>query len=622
MGATQSTNHPHLLDTSLGKLNGIEQRDKSGNPICHRYLKVPYAQPPTGQRRWRRPQPLPEPFSFSDPSGAPGDYTNFGPICPQPYYPIDKVFVPNPDAAPPIVNVQSEDCLYLNVWVPARKPPRSGWPVQVHLHGGWLQVGHANQGNETDPFDLLRCSTSRIIVVPTYRLNLFGFLAGADLASLAEDHAPGNYGFWDQRAALEWTSKHITHFGGDASNITVGGLSAGAHSSFFQLYYDSHLPSHQRLIKRIYLWSNAIAIQPPSSDSSTLTSQFNEVCTANSIPTHLSPTEKLSRLRSVPSEQLVASIPKLSQHTFRASTDDSFIPSTFLSSLHCGAFTTLLANHNISILASEVRDEYKLYKLVNPPHDYDSLVVQLLNYYPKHIVDAILKSDLYKLPNPNANSSSTPSGASNTDIADTYATVFAHIVADVQIHASVRNLTSLLLEPPSSSSNTSSSTPLETEKVTPLPTTNFLRAIIHWSPRCMTHFLHQSMALCHGSDSPIWWYSGYRCGWTDADKKAVDEYLSVFGRFLHGQGFSAVDRKAVRGEGVGGVGGGEGDGDVDVAMVRMFRDDGGSEYERDPRWERGMDIARVVWEAQKHLVSGQGNAVGEVEKGTEKESKL
>jgi carboxylesterase type B len=575
MGATQSTNHAHVLDTPHGKLQGIEQRDKSGKPICYRFLKVPYAQPPVGQLRWRRPQPFPS-FTFDGPNGRPGDYTNFGSVSPQPYYATDKARPEPPSsAAAAIVNTVSEDCLYLNIWVPAGKPPPNGWPVQFNIHGGWLQVGHANQGNETDPYDLLRHSPPRIIVAPTYRLNLFGFLAGAPIASQAEDPAPSNYGFWDQRAALEWTHKYISYFAGNPQNITVGGLSAGAHSTCWQLYYDIHLPPARRIIKRIYLWSNAVAIQPPSASSDSLTSQFNELCSVNNISTSLSASEKLSALRSLTSDQLVGSIPKMNQHTFRACTDNDFIPSSFLSQLQSGAFTSLLASRDISIFATEMREEWKLYKLVNPPHDYPSLLIQLQNYYPLPIVKAILESGLYDIPSSTSSTTTTTNTDSADNLADRFGTVFAHIVADIQIHASVRNLTSLLLSPTPSPSPTN----------TALPRKNVQRAIINWNPPCMDPYLHRSMSLCHGSDAPIWWYSGFRCGWNDADKAAADTFLETFGDFLYGKGL----------EGRGGV-----------ETVLNFGEDGKVEYIRDPDWERGMAVARVVREAQEGHFGGGG----------------
>ncbi len=585
MGATQSTNHAYTLSTPLGRLQGIEQRDKLGNPVCHRYVKVPYARPPIGQFRWRRPQSLPESFSFNSPSGAPGDYTSFGPICPQPYYPLDAVHVDDPTAAAPIDNVESEDCLYLNIWVPASPPPPGGWPVQFHIHGGWLQMGNALQAHDEDPFDLLASSTPRIIISPTYRLNLFGFLAGADLANCAEDPAPSNYGFWDQRCALEWTAKHISLFSGNPSNITVGGLSAGANSTFFQLYYDSHLPASQRLIKRIYLWSNAVAIQPAPTTSPNLTSQFDDLCAAHSIPTNLPPVEKLSRLRSIPASELITSLAKLTRHTFRGSTDGDFIPPSFLSSLHDGTFTTLLANHNISVLLGEVRDEYQLYKLVNPPHDHATLITQLKNYYPEPVVAALINpaNNLYTLPS----SSSTDS--------DAWATTFAKIVADVQVHASSRSFTNLLLNPPISSTTKN--------EIIPLPPQNVHRYRICWRAKSLDAYLKPEYGMFHASDTPIWWLSGYRMAWSDSDKQAARTFLAPFGKFLYGNAVPWGQRDA----------GGNAGEEVDSSKaeganekspagglrLRLLDEDGVTHEDvEDQEWERCMRIAEVVWGAQ------------------------
>jgi len=559
MGATQSTAHPHVLETKLGKLKGIEQRTLSGKPVCHRYAKVPYALPPTGFRRWRRPQVLPENFTFSDQDGQPGDYTTFGPICPQPIYSHGSAVLDNPLAAPPVANVQNEDCLYLNIWVPAQPPPPQGWPVQFHIHGGWLQVGDACQQNDHDPFDLLAHSTPRIIVAPTYRLNLFGFLAGEQLASVGEDAAPSNYGFWDQRAALEWTAKHISLFGGNPNNITVGGLSAGANSTFFQLYYDTYLPDSQRLIKRVYLWSNAVAIQPNATTSPALTGQFSDLCSVLNIPESATAGEKLSALRQIPSNDLIAALGKLKIHTFRASTDNAFIPPTFLSSLHSGTFTTLLAKHDISILFGEVRDEALLYKLVNPPSSYDSLLTQLVNYYPEPVVDALLP--LYPVPD------------ANDPDQEKWADVFSKIVADCQVHASLRGLTHVLLNPPPG-------------VTTPLPPRNVHRYHIAWRAASLDKWIAPSVGVCHAADTPIWWASGWRAGYTDDDKACAQKFLDPFGQFLNGEPTVRWGQHKTE------------------DRVRLLDSQGNvREDVEDELWARGMQVWNAVWKAQEGTVA-------------------
>jgi carboxylesterase type B len=91
-----------------------------------------------------------------------------------------------------------------------------------------------------------------IIVMPGYRVNAFGFLAGKELEDEARANGEtySNFGFWDQRTALEWTHDRIASFGGNKDNITVAGYSAGSYSTFQQLAYDVYLPQRSSIIKR------------------------------------------------------------------------------------------------------------------------------------------------------------------------------------------------------------------------------------------------------------------------------------------------------------------------------------------------------------------------------------
>jgi carboxylesterase type B len=559
MGATQSTQHSHVLETPLGKLAGTEQRDLSGRSVLRRYLRVPYGLPPVGQLRWRRPQPLPRDFSFNDASGGPGDYTKFGPICPQPVYGHSTAMLANPNAAPPIPSVQSEDCLYLNIWVPAESPPPGGWPVQFHIHGGWLQVGNAMQSHDYDPFDLIRDTTPRIIVSPTYRLNLFGFLGGEDVSTLKEDPSPSNFGLWDQRAALEFVGRHISYFGGNPDNITVGGLSAGANSTFFQLYYDTQQPAERRLIKRIYLWSNAVAIQPSATDSVALTSQFNELCDAHNIDISLPARTKLSKLRDVPSTALIESLSRLKSHTFRSSTDNAFIPPTFLDSLHSGRFTTQLAQHNISILIGEVADEANLYRLVNPPSDYPGLLTQLANYYPKPVVDSMLPH--WSLP-----------GKDSKD-AEAWTDIYAAMTASGQVHIPQRGFTHLLLHPPKQAG------------VMPLPEKNLFRYRIEWRAQSLDEWFQPQLGVCHAGDTPIWWCSGWRAGFTEEDKQKTTEWLRPFGEFLQGKEVNWGKKGGER---------------VFKVMDRRGKITSGV---RDELWDGNMTVWESVWRCQKDAVA-------------------
>jgi len=191
---------PVQVQTTDGRLEGYVT-----DGVGH-YLGIPYAQPPVGALRWRPPLP------------------------PTPWQGTLQV-VENPTACAQFLPlwpdlIGSEDCLYLNVWTPADKPP-GPMPVMVWLHGGGFFLGKGSFGND-DGAELAK--RSRVVVVSVdYRLGVFGFMAHPALT--AEDPAhpgSGNYGIEDQVAALRWVHKHIAAFGGDPTRVTVFGQSAGA----------------------------------------------------------------------------------------------------------------------------------------------------------------------------------------------------------------------------------------------------------------------------------------------------------------------------------------------------------------------------------------------------------
>lgn len=171
------------------------------------YFGIPFAAPPVDQLRWRAPQP---PDDWEGVRMA----TEFGPRAVQRYVYDDMRF------RSPMV---SEDCLYLNVWTPARKG-QTDLPVLLYFHGG---------GNTTGSGDELRYDGEKlakdgiIVVTANYRLGVFGFLAHEELSDEQGGHS-GNYGVLDQVAAVEWVRNNITAFGGDPNRITIGGESAGS----------------------------------------------------------------------------------------------------------------------------------------------------------------------------------------------------------------------------------------------------------------------------------------------------------------------------------------------------------------------------------------------------------
>ena len=173
------------------------------------YKGIPFAAPPVGDLRWRPPVRAAR-WTGTRKADA------FAPACMQ-------VGVSMPGETPPAV---SEDCLYLNIWTPAKaKTAREHLPVIVWIYGG----GYIN-GSAAMPLywgDRL-AQKGVIIVTIAYRLGPLGFLALPELTRESPHHSSGNYGLMDQIAALEWIQRNIAAFGGDPKCVTIAGQSSGS----------------------------------------------------------------------------------------------------------------------------------------------------------------------------------------------------------------------------------------------------------------------------------------------------------------------------------------------------------------------------------------------------------
>jgi len=197
--------------------NGLVQGTTLASGV-HVFKGIPYAAPPVGELRWRAPEPV---SSWQGIRNA----DKFGNVCMQstPAAPSDHKGRTVEDA---YGAAESEDCLYLNVWVPARKPSRH-LPVMVWIYGGGFSNGGASRP-QTDGEAFARDGI--VLVSFNYRGGVLGYLTHPELTREAPYHASGNYGSLDQIAALKWVQKNIAAFGGDPSNVTLFGQSAGSGS--------------------------------------------------------------------------------------------------------------------------------------------------------------------------------------------------------------------------------------------------------------------------------------------------------------------------------------------------------------------------------------------------------
>lgn len=194
-----------LLSGCEGGDRGVIRLDSG--PILRRadgvYRGIPYAAPPTGPWRWVPPRPV-------TPWTTPRRCDTFGPVCPQPGY----------------SGAMSEDCLFLNVWTPA-KSVSERLPVMVWIHGGAFTFGSGSD----ELYDGAALAAKGVVVVTfNYRLGVLGFLAHPGLSAESSHQVSGNYGLLDQVAALNWVQRNITQFGGDPHRVTIFGQSAGAES--------------------------------------------------------------------------------------------------------------------------------------------------------------------------------------------------------------------------------------------------------------------------------------------------------------------------------------------------------------------------------------------------------
>jgi para-nitrobenzyl esterase len=205
LAAAFATASAQTVVTDTGTFTGVPSPSDPGT--VHAFFGIRYAAAPEGAARWTPPQP-PTPPMGTVLADLPG------PACPQ--------------AGSTAPLPQSEDCLFLNVYLPATATPHSKLPVFLWIHGGALVTG---TGADYDP-SVMVAENDIIVVTINYRLGALGWLVEPGLLATSPSFFQnvgdaGNYGLMDQQFALQWVQRNIAGFGGDARKVTVGGESAG-----------------------------------------------------------------------------------------------------------------------------------------------------------------------------------------------------------------------------------------------------------------------------------------------------------------------------------------------------------------------------------------------------------
>lgn len=396
-GATDAK-RPTVTLPNQGKIIGItiipppaSSPSSSGSPV-EAFLGIPYAVPPTGDRRFRPAAPLQSPQATPPPAGTVLDASRYGPSAP------GKQLLAG---GPPLV--YDEDCLTANVFRPAQvvdvdeeasetgeekvaakqddgntKTTTTLLPVAVYIHGGAFNRGTASMHNTASMVGAAARRRPFVAVSFNYRIGALGFLP----SGLSAREGVLNLGLRDQIVLFEWVRDNIRAFGGDPGQVTLVGLSAGAHSVCLVIYrpfshttvcthnalqIGHHLmhitPGQKPLFHRVVIESGAPtsrAVRPPTAPVHE--AQFADFLAEAGVPPGLPEADVFPFLRRLPSEVIqraqVAVFDKYNpslQWAFQPVIDGDTIPRPPLASWQAGAW------HKVPIMTGFQRNEGSLY---------------------------------------------------------------------------------------------------------------------------------------------------------------------------------------------------------------------------------------------------------------------
>lgn len=313
------------VQTKKGKIEGIQKDGHSA------FFGIPYAKAPVGELRFKRPRET-EPWQGVFKADC------FGNRCLQPgqkegsFY--HKEFWNNPEYLPQ----ESEDCLYLNIWTPA-KTAQEKLPVALYIHGGAFVNGAGTNIN----FDgAAMASRGVILVTINYRLGVFGFFAHPKLKEEDEQGSVGNYAFWDQLAAIDWVKENIAAFGGDPDRLTIFGQSAGSIS--VQTLCLS--PAAKGKFAGAVLQSGILPMGPRSTRTAQEAMQEGEAfCRLLNI-------DSLDALRAVPAKTLFEEAMKDNRLHFGPILDGAMLTAPFEGAFEKGLY------HDIPYMLGSTKDDF------------------------------------------------------------------------------------------------------------------------------------------------------------------------------------------------------------------------------------------------------------------------
>lgn len=367
MAQSAKTGSAPQVKTANGVLEGV--LEPSG---IRAFKGVPFAQPPVGELRWKEPQPV---KNWQTTRKA----DKFGPRAMQRAIFGDMGF--RSDG-------MSEDCLYLNVWTPAKSatenPGGKPLPVLVYFYGGGFMAGDGSEAR----YDGESMAKKGIVALTVnYRLGVFGFFAHPELTKESPNHSSGNYAYLDMAAALRWVKQNIAAFGGDPNRVTIAGESAGSIAVSALMVS----PLSKNLIAGAIGESGSLlgGLPPvPQAKGEESGTAFSTAVGASS----------LAQLRAIPAEQLLEATAKPSTPRFSATIDGYFFPKTPLEIFTAGeqAHVPLLVGWN----SEEMNYRAVLGQEKPTPENYANAVKKLYNdkadevlkLYPGNTEEEILES--------------------------------------------------------------------------------------------------------------------------------------------------------------------------------------------------------------------------------------